>query len=51
LSKTNQKPIIMTNPESADFILSAYDEKMIFNLYEIPVMCVNPIKTTTIHWF
>lgn len=42
---------IMTSLNALDFIISAYDEKVIFNPYEIPVMCVNPVKTSTLHWF
>lgn len=36
--------LIMTNPDKgvASFILGSYDEEMIFNTSQIPVMCVNP---------
>jgi nucleotide-binding universal stress UspA family protein len=36
--------LIMTNPEKGltSFILGSYDEEMIFNTSQIPVMCVNP---------
>jgi len=36
--------LIMTNPEKgvSTFILGSYDEEMIFNTSQIPVMCVNP---------
>ncbi|MCF8236396.1 MAG: universal stress protein [Bacteroidales bacterium] len=36
--------MIMTNPEMGftKFILGSYDEEMIFNTSQIPVMCVNP---------
>ena len=36
--------LIMTNPEKglSSFILGSYDEEMIFNTSQIPVMCVNP---------
>jgi nucleotide-binding universal stress UspA family protein len=36
--------MIMTNPEKglSSFILGSYDEGMIFNTSQIPVMCVNP---------
>jgi len=36
--------LIMTNPEKglSSFILGNYDEEMIFNTSQIPVMCVNP---------
>lgn len=36
--------MIMTNPEKglSTFILGSYDEEMIFNTSQIPVMCVNP---------
>jgi nucleotide-binding universal stress UspA family protein len=42
---------IMTTPDSINFILGPYDEQMMFNQHEIPVMCVNPIEKTTTHWF
>ena len=42
---------IMTTPDKLKFLLNAYDEKMIFNQYEIPVMCLNPVETTVSHWF
>lgn len=41
---------IMTTP-SIDFILGPYDEQMIFNQHEIPVMCINPINTKILHWY
>lgn len=36
--------MIMTNPDSsfAKFILGSYDEQIIFNTSQIPVMCINP---------
>jgi nucleotide-binding universal stress UspA family protein len=36
--------MIMTNPEKglSTFILGSYDEEMIFNVSQIPVMCINP---------
>lgn len=36
--------MIMTNPDKgvAKFILGSYDEDMIFNTSQIPVMCINP---------
>ncbi len=36
--------LIMTNPVKgvSSFILGSYDEEMIFNTSQIPVMCVNP---------
>jgi nucleotide-binding universal stress UspA family protein len=36
--------MIMTNPDKgvAKFILGSYDEDMIFNVSQIPVMCINP---------
>jgi nucleotide-binding universal stress UspA family protein len=42
---------IMINPDKSNLALNSYDEKMIFNQYEIPVMCVNPFETTVKHWF
>ncbi|MDO9510645.1 MAG: universal stress protein [Bacteroidales bacterium] len=36
--------MIMTNPDKglSTFILGSYDEEMIFNAPQIPVMCINP---------
>ena len=42
---------IMTTPDKLKFMLNSYDEKMIFNQFEIPVMCLNPVETTVSHWF
>lgn len=42
---------IMTTPDAINFMLGPYDEHMIFNDHEIPVMCVNPIETKIKHWF
>jgi len=38
--------MIMTNPDTSftKFILGSYDEEMIFNPSQIPVMCINPRK-------
>lgn len=38
--------MIMTNPNKSftKFILGSYDEEMIFNPSQIPVMCINPRK-------
>ncbi|MBP6977821.1 MAG: universal stress protein [Bacteroidales bacterium] len=38
--------LIMTNPDSnfKKFFLGTYDEEMIFNAPQIPVMCINPRK-------
>ena len=38
--------MIMTNPDSSftKFLLGSYDEDMIFNTSQIPVMCINPRK-------
>ena len=41
---------IMTTPDAVNFILEPYDEKVILNPYEIPVLCVNPVETVTYHW-
>jgi len=45
-SKNADLIMIMTNPEKglATFILGTYDEQMIFNTSQIPVLCVNPRK-------
>lgn len=42
---------IMISADPLDFKLGPYEEKMIFNPYEIPVMCLNPVKTKTDYWF
>jgi nucleotide-binding universal stress UspA family protein len=38
--------LIMTNPDKnfTKFLLGTYDEEMIFNTSQIPVMCINPRK-------
>lgn len=38
--------MIMTNPDKSftTFLLGTYDEEMIFNTSQIPVMCINPRK-------
>ncbi len=38
--------MIMTNPDKgfSKFILGSYDEDMLFNTSQIPVMCINPRK-------
>lgn len=38
--------MIMTNPDKSftKFLLGSYDEEMIFNAAQIPVMCINPRK-------
>lgn len=38
--------MIMTNPDKSfsTFLLGSYDEEMIFNSSQIPVMCINPRK-------
>jgi len=38
--------MIMTNPDKSfsTFLLGSYDEEMIFNTPQIPVMCINPRK-------
>ncbi|MDZ7775321.1 MAG: hypothetical protein U5L09_06735 [Bacteroidales bacterium] len=38
--------MIMTNPDSTfkTFLLGSYDEEIIFNASQIPVMCINPRK-------
>ena len=38
--------MIMTNPDKSysKFLLGSYDEEMIFNSSQIPVMCINPRK-------
>lgn len=43
-AKNSDMILIMTNPEKgfSNFLLGSYDEEMIFNTSQIPVMCVNP---------
>lgn len=43
-SKSADMVMIMTNPEKglSTFILGSYDEDLIFNTSQIPVMCINP---------
>ena len=36
--------MIMTNPDIFNFILSPWDEQMIFNQSQIPVLCINPVE-------
>jgi hypothetical protein len=38
--------MIMTNPDKGfgKFLLGSYDEDIIFNTSQIPVMCINPRK-------
>ncbi|HHN48811.1 MAG TPA: universal stress protein [Bacteroidales bacterium] len=38
--------MIMTNPDKgfSNFIMGSYDEDMLFNVSQIPVMCINPRK-------
>jgi nucleotide-binding universal stress UspA family protein len=38
--------MIMTNPDKgfSKFIMGSYDEDMLFNVSQIPVMCINPRK-------
>ena len=45
-SNNSDMILIMTNPDKSwtKFILGSYDEDMIFNVPQIPVMCVNPRK-------
>lgn len=42
---------IMISADPLDFKLGPYEEKMIFNPYQVPVMCLNPVKTKTDYWF
>lgn len=46
VAKNADMILIMTNPDKnlTKFILGSYDEDMIFNVPQIPVMCVNPRK-------
>jgi nucleotide-binding universal stress UspA family protein len=45
-SNVSDMIMIMTNPDKSfsKFILGSYDEEMIFNTSQIPVMCINPRK-------
>jgi len=44
--KNSDMIMIMTNPDKSftKFLLGTYDEDMIFNTSQIPVMCINPRK-------
>lgn len=42
---------IITTPVSVDFTIHAYEKKLLFNKYELPIMCINPVETTTTHWY
>ena len=44
--------MIMTDADifSADFNAGAWDEKMMFNKAQIPVMCINPIMTGKVYY-
>ena len=43
-SNNSQLIMIMTNPDKGfkEFLLGSYDEDLIFNTSQIPVMCINP---------
>ncbi|MCK9612102.1 MAG: universal stress protein [Bacteroidales bacterium] len=41
---------IMITTDALNFKFGTYDEKMMFNAYEIPVMCINPVKTKIEYW-
>ncbi len=45
-SKNSDMIMIMTNPDKnfASFLLGSYDEEILFNTPQIPVMCINPRK-------
>ena len=45
-SSVSDMIMIMTNPDKSfsTFLLGSYDEEMIFNTSQIPVMCINPRK-------
>ena len=45
-TKNSDMIMIMTNPDKSftKFLLGTYDEDMIFNTSQIPVMCINPRK-------
>lgn len=44
--------MIMTEPDifSPDFSLGPWDEKIMFNEKEIPVMCINPVDLGEVHY-
>ena len=44
--------MIMTDADifSADFNAGAWDEKMMFNKAQIPVMCINPVMTGNVYY-
>jgi nucleotide-binding universal stress UspA family protein len=41
---------IMITSDALNFKFGPYDENMIFNPFEIPVMCINPVKTKIEYW-
>ncbi|HOY32261.1 MAG TPA: universal stress protein [Bacteroidales bacterium] len=41
---------VMINLDVLNFKFGPYDEKIMFNPYEIPVMCINPVKTKFEYW-
>jgi len=43
--------VIMTEPDaySPDFSMGPWDEKIMFNDEEIPVMCINPVELNTVY--
>lgn len=44
--------MIMTRPNSdlPGFSLSGWDEKLMFNEAQIPIMCINPVELGTYYW-
>ncbi|MCF8298583.1 MAG: universal stress protein [Saprospiraceae bacterium] len=48
VAKETDLIMTMTNPDMFSFILSKWDEQMIFNQAQIPVMCINPVELGSI---
>ncbi|MCK4638626.1 MAG: hypothetical protein KAT33_04345, partial [Bacteroidales bacterium] len=44
--------MIMTGPDmySPDFDLGLWDEKIMFNQAQIPVMCINPVECGSVYY-
>ena len=44
--------MILTGPDmySPDFDLGSWDEKIMFNQAQIPVMCINPVECGSVYY-
>lgn len=43
--------MIMSNPDKLNFMISPYDEQIMFNKSGIPTMLINPKDLQTYHWY